>query len=123
MKRIFKDKRGVAIESALVFMAVIFFFGILLTSIVSYAHIVNRSNNKLQADRLALDQIGEDFLATTGAFTVPEGYQDTDNNNENNILALSKAGSDKVILYIEKDESGNATVWRYSEKPTQIENE
>lgn len=115
MKRIFKDKRGVAIESALVFMAVIFFFGILLTSIVSYAHIVNRSNNKLQADRLALDKIGEQFLAATDTFTVPEGYQDTDNNNENNILALSKAGSDKVILYIVKDASGNATTWRYSE--------
>ena len=106
------------IESAILFVVVIFIFSILLTGIVLMSH--NRANiaTKQMNARLELEQIGEYFMGDTRNSdlfeTVLENsiYQRED--TADNILHL-KTASGKTALYIEKDTNGNALAWRYGE--------
>ena len=125
--RILKDKRGIAIETALLFMLVIFSLCALITSVAT----IGRRQAKLESDVLVsdalIDQIGEDFIAYLAVGE--ESDFDADNekydstvvvvDKEKNIsaLTLTKKGSSSVVLYIEaeKTDAGVKILrWRYS---------
>ena len=112
MKRILRNKRGAILATAVMFMTVIAFMGILLTSLVMYSFTITRANDKIFQNRLTLDQIGEYFVAgtLTEAQLDEYGYVDSDTENDH-ILALKKKNGTTVVLYIEK-EGTTAKVWR-----------
>ena len=116
MKRILKNKRGIAMESALLFMTVVTCLCMLLTTGMALLHTSVKTDVKQYQNRLALDQIGEYFVAgetaKMNALSAEKGYAVTlGNKDENDTLTLAKG--DKVILYIEKSGT-QAIVWRYS---------
>lgn len=123
MKRVLKNKRGAILATAVMFMTVLSFMGILLTSILLYSHVIARANDKIFQTRLTLDQIGEYFVAgQVLTEDILSGYQVLPDENPN-VLKLTKNGS-TVILYIEKDETGKVLRWQYSDlQPTPPENE
>ena len=106
-----KNKRGAILATAVMFMTVLSFLGILLTSILLYSHTIVRTNDKIFKTRLTLDQIGEYFVAgqEIPANLVDESYKLETNND---ILTL-KNSNGTIILYIEKDGT-TAKIWRYS---------
>ena len=119
-----KNKRGMVLATAVMFMTVLAVLGILLTSTLLYATTATRTNQKALDNRLTLDQIGEYFVA--GSLTEEQletyGYEDVD--EEDTILALKKKNGSAVVLYIVKDGTNKtAKIWRYSAPENQPENE
>ncbi len=115
MKRILRNKRGAILATAVMFMTVIAFMGILLTSLVMYSFTITRANDKIFQNRLTLDQIGEYFVAGTLTEEILNGYSDLEEETPNPYtLRLTKNGT-TVVLYIEKDENGKVVRWQYSD--------
>ena len=118
MKRILKSKRGMAIESAIMFMLVTFMLGMLLTGLSMTMHLRTQLNDKTIENELILEQIGEKFVHNFGdeeefkTYVAGKGYT-AEINNEKTTLTLKNKYT-RVVLYIEKD-GGKVVAWRYSE--------
>ncbi len=121
MKHIFKNKRGIAMESAILFMLVMFFFAFLLTTVVSYSHLRVKQNERILESMLTIEQIGEDFVSlnsTDFQANFVEKYEDiyiatievTD--EENKTLSLTNK-RENTVLYI-KIEDGKIIRWKYT---------
>lgn len=133
MKRILKNKRGMAMESAILFMLITLMFGLLLTGVIMNTHLRVKVNNTLLSREITIEQIGENFvhdkqefeLTTEGTYKNATGDKiDVGDyvayvkiNGSSKVLTL-KNKSDKTLLYIEASET-TATCWRYSPKVTE----
>ena len=101
MKKLLKNKRGMALETAIMFMLVAFTLGFLLTGVVMTSHLRVRLNAKTIENEIAIEQIGQNFV--DGVLTKSgevDGYTAVI-NDEKTILTLTKG--EKVVLYIEKN--------------------
>ena len=112
MKRILKNKRGMAMESAIMFMLLIFTLGMLMTGTSMIMHLRVRLNDKTIQREITIEQIGEDFVAdklTNGQ--VIDGYVAEINDDKTILRLTNKVGT--VLLYIEKNGS-TVLRWQYS---------
>lgn len=131
MRKILKSKKGIAIESAILFMLVIMSVSILLTSVVMSAHTGVRIGKNEMENRLKLEQLGDAFVAyipvvndtfeelddelSNMADQISEGA-DAEISADGSVLTV-KNRAEKTILYIEK--SGTQVItWRYSAPDT-----
>ena len=122
LKQIFKSKRGVAIENAILFMIVIFFLCALITSLTLLGFHEVRLEKALLLRDVEIDQIGEDFLAsieTEQAFNKTYDKYAYDIINGNILKVWREKDTDKtVVLYVEAeltDGQLNVKAWRYSD--------
>ena len=111
MKKLLKNKRGIAMESAVLFMLVMFMLGFLLTGIAMTAHLRVKVNNSILSREMEIEQIGEYFLHSTEQTCTD--YINGLNGNytyeiQNNTLTLKR--NNKVVLYIDKANN----IWKYS---------
>jgi len=119
MKNVFKSKRGIALESAILFMAVLATFSILLTSVVTSSHVRVKASQKTMENRLMLEQIGEYFLSDTPESNLFEealaqsGAVREDLGNDN-LLLLKRSSDGKELLYVERAGDGTALAWKYT---------
>lgn len=128
LKQIFKSKRGVAIENAILFMIVIFFLCALITSLTLLGFHEVKLEKALLLRDVEIDQIGEDFLASVEAKQAfNKTYDKYAYKVDGNVLKVwREKDTDKtVVLYVEAeltvDNKLNVKAWRYSELPTQTE--
>ena len=130
LKQIFKSKRGVAIENAILFMIVIFFLCALITSLTLLGFHEVKLEKALLLRDVEIDQIGEDYLASVNAgtgttFRLPENSIYACAVNGNVLTVWRKKDPNKTVLYVEAeltvDNKLNVKAWRYSELPTQTE--
>ena len=122
--RILKDKRGIAIETALLFMLVIFSLCALITSVATIGRKQSQLESRVFTKEVEIDQIGEDFIAYLAAgeasdFDAAGENYDFRVDKEENIsaLTLTKTGSTSVVLSIEAEKTGAGVKilrWRYS---------
>ena len=122
MKRILKNKRGVAMESAVFFMLVMFMFGFLLTAVAMTAHLRVKVNNNIITREMEIEQIGENFvsmddIAFAEYLAEKSNYSiDTDNSSytdENNKTLTLKRNTSTVLKITV--ENGNITSWKYTD--------
>ena len=119
---ILKSKRGVAIENAILFLLVVFALCSLLTMIALIANYQFKIDKIVLEQDVAIDQIGEDFIAI-----VPKIESDgvTELNNENYhcpiekiddkyVLTVKPKDSETILLYVEAKSDGTILSWRYS---------
>lgn len=120
MKKLLKNKRGMAIESAILFMLIVFMFGFLLTGVAMVSHLRVKVNDTLLKREMEIEQIGENFVYMNeqqfedmiGRFNGK--YNHTANfTDDNKTLTLTR--NDSVVLYIELDSEKNVKVWKYSD--------
>ena len=111
MKRILKNKRGAALEGALLFMMTVFMLAMLLTGVVMASHLRTRLNHTIIVNEMSLTQIGEIFVNGEDYSEYVNGcIVESGTNNENETLTLTKGGKS---LYIEKN--GTKVIkWIYS---------
>lgn len=127
MKKFKLTNKGMSIESAVVFMIVIFMFCSIITSLTLYSSYQAKTQNIYLERKIELDQIGENFVAhmknnQNTEFSIGnDKYSKKDNsensNNGTKILDLYYANdtSKTTILYIEYDKvSGKVIKWNYS---------
>lgn len=138
VKKILGSKRGIAMESALIFIITIFSFCSLLTMLSVIGRNQLDIENILLTREVEVDQIGEDFLgdklkeklyksahADSGLSEDGNGYYRLDDEkyyycvtNNSNILKVYTGQSGVLLLYVEKDGGGNLVRWCYSEPPS-----
>jgi hypothetical protein len=112
MKKLLKNKRGMALETAIMFMLVAFTLGFLLTGVVMTSHLRVRLNAKTIENEIAIEQIGQNFV--DGALTESgevDGYTAVI-NDEKTVLTLTNKKGERV-LKIEKNGS-TIVQWKYS---------
>lgn len=128
MKKFKLTNKGMSIESAVLFMIVIFMFCSIITSLTLYSSYQAKTQNIYLERKIELDQIGEKFVAhmknpPNTEFSISDKYlnkgnSENNNNNENTkVLDLYYASdtSKTTILYIEYDiEKKEVIKWNYS---------
>ena len=120
--KILKDKRGIALENAILFMIIIFALCTLLTNLTLLGH-YQLKIEKVTLDRaIMLDQIGEDYVdsrITKAGFTLASHAKYTcrtfEGAHTDTLRVYPKSNPDNVVLFIEVDKDGNVLQWRYSE--------
>ena len=104
-------------ESAVMFMLVVFMFGLLLTGIAMTSHLRVKVNDTLLTRELEIEQIGEDFVhMDEDNFTVDDKYEaitSYDENNKNNKTLTLKRNTSTVLKITVED--GKITSWKYSD--------
>ena len=122
MKRVLKNKRGVAMESAILFMFVVLMLGMALTSVISITHLQVKVNDTLLQREVAIEQIGENFVYGKAEFASLESGEQTfpiENyyavvliDGSTKTLTLKNKTQTSVLLNIEVVE-GNIKHWKY----------
>jgi hypothetical protein len=125
IKKIFKSKRGVAMESALVFMIMMFSFCALITMLSAIGHNQLNIENILLARDVEVDQIGEYFLSGTldGKLSADGMYTATQGEKQNkyhcdidgNVLKVYNESKTNFMLYVEKNVEGKVVHWCYTD--------
>ena len=116
--KLLRNKRGAALESAILFMMVVLMLGMLLTGVIMYTHLRVKANDTLLMRELTIEQIGEDFVhGTYGAgenIPIDNYYADITNAEGIRTLTL-KNKANRVVLYVEIPENSTTpSVWKYT---------
>lgn len=121
MKKLLKNKRGLAIESAILFMLIVFMFGFLLTGVAMVSHLRVKVNDTLLKREMEIEQIGEDFVRMNeqqfeymiGSFNGKYNYTAIFTDDKNKTLTLKNSTATLLHITIE---DGKITSWIYSDK-------
>ena len=111
-----------AIESAIMFMLIVFMFGLLLTGIAMTSHLRVKLNDTLLSRELEIEQIGENFvymdetsfstyISKNSKYSIDE--QTTIYTDENNKTLTLKRNTSTVLKITV--EGGKITSWKYSD--------
>ena len=118
MKKL-RNKRGAALESAILFMVVVLMLGMLLTGVIMFTHLRVKANDAILTREIEIEQIGNNFVH--GALVLGDNgeidnyYADVTNTDGVRTLTL-KNKVNKVVLYVEvPQDSTTPTVWKYTE--------
>lgn len=132
--RILKDKKGIALENAILFMLVIFSLCFLIASLTLTGHYQTKIDDILLDQKVELDQIGEHYLKYSkiqGEKAKFEDYlaEEREAGKEINVErytyyiennALTVKNGEKVALYVKLDTDGSIISWCYSDpNPTE----
>lgn len=109
--KILKNKKGVAIETALLFMIVIFFLCMTVMFIALQGYNDTQREREALERRVEIDQIGEDFLAGKTDFS-DENYNCQVDGNK---LTVKYKDSENVVLYVEMNGDKELIRWQYSQ--------
>lgn len=115
-KSIICNKKGMALENAILFMIIIFSFCALLTSLTLFGHYQAKLDRVLLEKEVAVEQIGEDFLAGETKDNLKKKYggggYSCDITESDKVLTVKRNGA--VVLYVKKGENNELACWRYS---------
>lgn len=126
LKRILKNKRGIALENAILFMLLIFVLCALLISMALIGNYQVKIENMTLLRDVQIEQIGEDYLSHVAAEeSFDELYEDYAYSVKGNALTVwrSTDNTKTAVLYVEAelaDGELNVICWRYS-LPAQTE--
>ena len=136
IKGILKSKRGIALENAILFLIITFSLCALVLTFTIIGRYQSQIERALLEQKVALEQIGEDFLADNlSVFENNPEYKYGDYRyrveEEGDLETLSvyhSANADKVLLYVEirvtvenSNRQVNVLKWRYSEPTPQTQ--
>ena len=114
------NKKGIALESAILFMVVLFSLSMLLMTIVTSAAYRIKANDAGSESRLTADQLGETYLSYLDDGGVDDAGLDNAVKNagyrckladDKTSFDLSKNG--KPVLTIKVNENGEVIQWIY----------
>lgn len=115
LKQILKNKCGIAIENAILFMMIIFSLCALLTSLTLIGHLQVKIEKTTLLNTIEVEQIGEDYLASLQSeteFSIEKNYAYEINGNA--LTVWSNSNKETVILYVEAENiDGAIHVYRW----------
>lgn len=120
IKQILKDKKGIALENAILFEIIIFSLCFLLTSLTLIGHYQVKIENLTLLNNVEIEQIGDDYLASVKAGeALTKDYTNYAYEVSGNKLTVwhKNDESKSAVLYVEAelvDEQLNVSKWRYS---------
>lgn len=101
------NKRGIALESAIIFMVTIFSLAVLIMTITLTTSYRLKANDTLLGIRLEIDQMGEQMIEGNEAALNEAGYSSQKNENT---YVLTKNGKEVLIV---ETLNGEVIKWIY----------
>ena len=120
IKQILKDKKGIALENAILFEIIIFSLCFLLTSLTLIGHYQVKIENLTLLNDVEIEQIGDDYLASVKAGeALTKDYTNYAYKVSGNTLTVwhKNDESKSAVLYVEAElveGQLNVSKWRYS---------
>ena len=121
IKQILKDKKGIALENAILFEIIIFSLCFLLTSMTLIGHYQVKIENLTLLNDVEIEQIGDDYLASVkaGEEKFAKDYTNYAYEVSGNTLTVwhKNDESKSAVLYVEAElveGQLNVNKWRYS---------
>ena len=118
MTKFLKNKRGMALESAILFMIIIFMFCSLIMTMTLIGHHQLKIENTAILRDAALDQIGEDFVADQLAEDYENYRYKVSDDGSTLTVWRENDGTKTVLLYVEVERTDGVisgiSSWRYS---------
>lgn len=121
LTRIFKSRRGAAMETAIVFLLSIFSLCALVTVLALTGNAQMRLENTLLTTKVEVEQIGEEYLVALGKdeqlssdYTVEVNERIYYCNKNGNIFTIENEKG-TVVLYVEATKDGGVTKWCYTD--------
>lgn len=120
LTRIFKSRRGAAMETAIVFLLSIFSLCALVTVLALTGNAQMRLENTLLTTKVEVEQIGEEYLVALGngdqlsSYTVEVNERIYYCNKKENIFTIENEKG-TVVLYVEATKDGGVTKWCYTD--------
>ena len=116
IKNILKSKRGIALENAILFLITTFTLCALLTTFTLIGRYQSNIENTVLKRKVAVEQIGEDFVASklkaTDAYN-NYSYVKSTEGNKKILKVFHESNTSKILLYVEVI-GGEVTRWVYN---------
>ena len=113
MIKILKSRRGIAIESAITFMVIIFAMVTIIGAVAAVSSLDRRLADSGFAENVTIENIGEAFAQNPGGYTASESNvfkTEITGDNENGYTLTVKKG-ENVVLVVKTDKDGKVIRW------------
>lgn len=115
MLKILKGRRGIAIESAITFMVIIFAMVTIIGAVAAVSSLDRRRADSGFAENVTIENIGEEFAKNPREYTADEsksnGFTTEITANDVNGFTLTVKKGENVVLVVKTDRDGNIIRW------------
>lgn len=122
MIKILKSRRGIAIESAITFMVIIFAMVTIIGAVAAVSSLDRRRADSGFAENVIIENIGEAFAKNPIKYTAGElnGFKTKKTGDSENGYTLTVTKGENVVLVVKTDSAGNIIRWsNYDNKTDQ----
>lgn len=124
MIKILKGRRGIAIESAITFMVIIFAMVTIIGTVAAFSSLERRRADSDFAENVIIENIGEQFAKNPGEYAAGEtnGFKTEKNGDKANGYTLTVKKGENVVLVIKTNKDGKVIRWsNYDDSKTDQE--
>lgn len=113
MIKILKGRRGIAIESAITFMVIIFAMVTIIGTVAAFSSLDRRRADSDFAENVTIENIGEAFAKNPGGYAVGEtnGFKTEKTGNSENGYTLTVKKGENVVLVVKTNKDGKVIRW------------
>lgn len=114
MLKTLKNRRGIAIESAITFMVIIFAMVTIIGTVAAVSSLDRRRADSSFAENVTIENIGEAFAKNPGDYTGGEpknGFKAEKTGDKTNGFTLTVKKGENVVLVVKTDGTGNIIRW------------
>lgn len=113
MLKTLKNRRGIAIESAITFMVIIFAMVTIIGTVAAFSSLDRRRADSDFAENVTIENIGEAFAKDPGGYAVGEtnGFKTEKTGNSENGYTLTVKKGENVVLVVKTDGTRNIIRW------------
>lgn len=113
MLKTLKNRRGIAIESAITFMVIIFAMVTIIGTVAAFSSLDRRRADSDFAENVIIENIGEQFAKNPGEYAAGEtnGFKTEKTGNSENGYTLTVKKGENVVLVVKTDGTRNIIRW------------
>lgn len=124
MLKTLKNRRGIAIESAITFMVIIFAMVTIIGTVAAFSSLDRRRADSDFAENVIIENIGEQFAKNPGKYAACEtnGFTTEKTDNSENGYTLTVKKGENVVLVVKTNKDGKVIRWsNYDDSKTDQE--
>lgn len=112
MLKTLKNRRGIAIESAITFMVIIFAMVTIIGTVAAFSSLDRRRADSDFAENVTIEKIGEAFAKDPGGYNATaEGFTTEKTGDSENGYSLTVKKGENVVLVVKTDKYGKVIRW------------
>ena len=113
MLKTLKNRRGIAIESAITFMVIIFAMVTIIGAVAAVSSLDRRRADSGFAENVTIENIGEAFAKNPGGYAVGEtnGFKTEKTVDKANGFTLTVKKGENVVLVVKTNKDGKVIRW------------
>lgn len=122
MIKTLKNRRGIAIESAITFMVIIFAMVTIIGAVAAVSSLDRRRADSGFAENVTIENIGEEFAQNPGKYAASESnvFKTEITGDNANGFTLTVTKGENVVLVVKTDSAGKIIRWsNYDNKTDQ----